>query len=269
MSFPTGPTPPPPSQHPASIPLSPEPEGPGLSEPQRLVNVFIAPKKTFEDLKRNSSWWVPWAISSVFVLIFGIIAVQKLDMGRFIQQQIEKSPSAQKRLEQATPEQRAQGVAIQATITKITFYITPVFLLIGGLLTAAVLMAIFNFIMGAEVPFQRAMAIAFYAGLPGILGSILLIVSFLVSADPSTIDIAGNPMPTNPGFFLDPQGNKALYGLASALDVFKIWWVVLLGLGFATASSNRKPSVGTALTTVFITYGIVVLIGIGIKLASS
>ncbi|MFI5106847.1 MAG: hypothetical protein ACHP79_18135, partial [Terriglobales bacterium] len=84
MSFPTGPTPPPPSPYPASIPLSPEPEGPGLSESQRLVNVFIAPKKTFEDLKRNSSWWVPWVISSVFVLIFGIIAVQKLDMGRFI-----------------------------------------------------------------------------------------------------------------------------------------------------------------------------------------
>ena len=267
MSFPTSPTPPPPSPYPASIPLSPEPEGPGLSEPQRLVNVFIAPKKTFEYLKRNSSWWVPWVISSMFVLIFGIIAVQKLDMGRFVQQQIDRSPSAQKRLEQATPEQRAQGMAIQATITKFTFYITPVFLLIGGLLTAAVLMAIFNFILGAEVPFQRAMAIAFYAGLPGILGSLLLIVSFLVSADPSTIDIAGNPMPTNPGFFLDPQGNKLLYGLASALDVFKIWWVVLLGLGFATASSNRKPSVGTALTTVFVTYGIVVLIGIGFKLA--
>ena len=118
---------------------------------------------------------MPWVISSVFVLIFGIIAVQKLDMGRLVQQQIDRSPSAQKRLEQATPEQRAQGMAIQATIIKFTFYITPIFLLIGGLIIAAVLMAIFNFILGAEVPFQRAMAIVFYAGLPGILGSLLLL----------------------------------------------------------------------------------------------
>ena len=76
-------------------------------------------------------------------------------------------------------------------------------------------------------------------------------------------------MPTNPGFFLDPQGNKILYGLASAIDVFKIWWVVLLGLGFAKVSSNRKPSVQTSLVTAFVAYGILVLIGIGFKLAFS
>jgi hypothetical protein len=265
MSFPTSPTPPPPL-YPASVPLSPEPAGPGLSEPQRLLNVFIAPKKTFEDLKRNSSWWVPWLISSVFALVFAVIAVQKIDMARFVQQQIDKSPSAQKRMEQATPEQRAQGMA---TITKVTFYMVPLFLLIGGLITAAVLMAVFNFLLGAEVPFSRAIAITFYAGLPGILGSLLLIVSFLVSADPSTIDIAGNPMPTNLGFFLDAQGNKILYGLASALDIFKIWWVILLGLGFSVASSNRKPDVGTGLTAAFAAYGVVVLIGICFKLAFS
>jgi hypothetical protein len=269
MSSPTGSTPPPPLYPPSAAPAATEPVGPGLSEPQRFINIFIAPRKTFEDLKRKPSWWVPWLISSVFALVFAVVAVQKIDMGRFVQQQIDRSPSAQKRLEQATPEQRAQGMAIQATIAKVTFYITPLFFLLGGFLTAAVFIAVFNFILGAEVPFQRAMAVVFYAGLTGILGSILLIVSFLVSADPLTIDIAGNPMPTNPGFFMDPLGNKVLYGLASGLDVFKIWWVILLGLGFATASSNRKPAVGTALTAAFVTYGIVVLIGIGLKMAFS
>jgi hypothetical protein len=267
MSSPTNSTPP--QNTPLGEPIATEPAAPGLSESQRLINTFIAPSKTFADLRRNASWWVPWLISAVFALIFATVAVQKIDMGRFVQQQIDKSPRAQKRMEQLTPEQRAQGMAVQATITKVTFYLVPFFLLIGGLLTAAVLMAVFNFILGAEVPFQRAIAIAFYAGLPGILGSILLIVSFLVSADPSTIDIAGNPMPTNLGFFMDPEGNKALYGLASALDIFKIWWVILLGLGFSVASSNRKPSVGTALTTTFIAYGVVVLIGIGFKIAFS
>jgi hypothetical protein len=151
----------------------------------------------------------------------------------------------------------------------VIFYITPLFTLIGGLIYAAVLMAIFNFMLGAEVPFARALAVVFYAGLPGVLGAILLTISFLASADPSTIDLAGNPMPTNLGFFLDPQGNKALYALASALDIFKIWYVILLGLGFAVASSNRKPSIKTGIVTVFIAYGIVVLIGLGFKLAFS
>jgi Yip1 domain len=269
MSSPTGPTPPPPQYPVATSPAAPEFAGPGLSEPQRLVNVFIAPSKTFEDLKRNSSWWVPWLISAVFTVIFSVIAVQKIDMARFVQEQIDRSPSAQKRMERLTPEQRAQGMAVQATITKVTFYVAPAFALLFGLICAAVLMFVFNFMLGAEVPFSRAMAIVFYAGLTGIVATVLLMASFLTSADPSTIDIARNPMPTNLGFFMDPEGNKVLYGLASAIDIFRLWFVALLGLGFSVASSNRKPSVGTAMTTVFVCYGIVVLIGIGLKVAFS
>jgi hypothetical protein len=269
MSSPTGPTPPPPFPYSPAPQAAQEPLGPGLSEGQRLTNVFLAPTKTFEDLKRNSSWWVPWLIASVFGLIFGIVAVQKVDMRQFAQQQLDKSPLAQRQLERLTPEQREQNLAVRAAITKGTFYAFPVFQLIVGLIAAAVLMAVFNFILGAEVSFARALGVVFYAGIPGVIRSILLMISLLTSSDPSTIDLSGNPMPTNPGFFLDPQGNKVLYSLASALDIFIIWYVVLLGLGFAAASMNRKPSKGTGIATVFVCYGIMVLIGLGFKLAFS
>jgi hypothetical protein len=258
MSSPTGPTPPPPRYSASVPPSAPEPAGPGLSEPQRLVNVFIAPSKTFEDLKRNPSWWVPWLVTAIFLVIFGAVAVQKIDIARFIQQQIEKSPSAQRRMEQLTPEQRERGIAMQATGTKVVFYIYPVFTLVGGLVIAAVLMAVFNFMLGAEVPFQRAMAVVFYSFVPLIISTVLLTVSLLASSDPNTIDLT-NPMPTNPGFFMDPQGNKFIYAIISSLDIFSIWVVTLLGLGFAKASSNRKPSVSTGITTMFVVFAIFVL----------
>lgn len=130
MSSPTGPTPPPPPRYAASAPVTTEPVGPGLTEAQRLMNTFIAPSKTFADIRRNASWWVPWLIAGIFALAFGIVAVQKIDIPRFLQQQIEKSPSAQARLERATPAQREQGLAIQASITKVTFYALPLFTLI-------------------------------------------------------------------------------------------------------------------------------------------
>ncbi len=265
MSSPTSQTPPPPQMYSSPEPAIATPNGPGLTEPQRLINTFIAPSKTFADIRRNASWWVPWLISAIFALSFGIVAVQKIDMARFVQQQIEKSPSAQQRMERLSPEQRAQGMAIQATITKVTFYLIPLFSLIAGLIIAAVLMAIFNFMLGAEVPFSRALAVTFYAGVPGILKSILLMVSLIASADPSTIDIAGSPMPTNLAFFLDPQGNKFIYSILGSLDIFTIWFVVLLGMGFAIASSNRKPTVSTGITTVFIAFLILALCGAGWK----
>jgi FtsH-binding integral membrane protein len=259
MSSPTGPTPPPPPIYSAPVPpTAPEPAGPGLSQAQRLINIFIAPRKTFEDLKRNPSWWVPWAVTGIFIMIFGVVAVQKIDMARFIQEQIDKSPSAQRRMEQVSPEQRQKAIAMQATGTKVVFYIYPVFTLLGGLLIAAVLMAVYNFILGAEVPFQRAMAVVFYSFVPLTISTVLLTVSLLASSDPNTIDLT-NPMPTNPGFFMDPQGNKFVYAIASSLDIFSIWVVALLGLGFAASSSNRKPSIGTGITTMFIVFAIFVL----------
>jgi len=249
--------------------MAPQPEGPGLSEPQRLINVFVAPSKTFADLKRRDRWWIPWLIAAAFTLIFAVIAVQKIDMVKFSEQQVERSKLAQRQLEGLSPEQRQKNMEIRAAATKITFYFTPVIALIVNLVVAAILMAIFNFMLGAEVPFPRALAIVFYTGLIGVIRVILLIVSLLVSSDPSTIDLS-NPMPTNPGFFLDPlTSNKVLYSLASSLDVFTLWSCVLLGMGFAIASSNRKPSVATGIVTVLICYGIVVLVGLGFRVAFS
>jgi hypothetical protein len=245
----------------------PQPLHPSLSEPARIINSFVAPRKTFEDLKQNPSWWVPWLVAAVFTVGFALVAVQKLDMRHLVQQRIDQSPSAQARLEQLSPEQREQTMALQATITKITFYVYPMISLLIGLVVAAVLMGVFNFGFAAEIPFQRALAIVFYSFLPaGILTTVLLIVSILASADPNSIDLT-NPMPTNPAFFMDPQGGKFLYGLANGLDVFRIWIILLLGLGFSAASSNRKPSTSTAITTMVVIYGLLVLLGAVIRAA--
>ena len=259
MSSPTTPTPPPPPPFPPTGFAPEEPSGPGLSEPQRLINTFFAPKKTFTDLKRNDSWWVPWLISAVFCVIYAVVVVPRIDMARFLQTQIDRSPSAQRRMEQLPPEQRQQVISAQATGTKVTFYAFGIVILVGGLIFAAILMAIYNFVLGAEVPFGRSMAVVFYSFFPWNLATLLLLVSVLVSSDPNTIDLT-NPMPTNPAFFMDPMGNKFLYTIARNLDIFRLWAVVLLGLGFSAASSNRKPSVSTGITTMFVIYGLLTLI---------
>jgi uncharacterized integral membrane protein len=236
---------------------APETQQPPLSEPARLINTFVAPAKTFVDLRRNASWWVPWLVGSVFSVIFAVVAVQKLDMVNLVRQGIEHSSMAQRRMEQLSPEQRETAIERQATVTKGFFYISPVIGLIFGIIIAAILMAVFNFGFAAEVPFQRAMAITFYSFLPAIIKSLLVIVSILASSDPNSMDFgSGNPIATSPGFFMDPNSNKFLYTFASGLDVFVLWVVVLLGLGFAVASSNRKLKPSTGIITMLVLYGL-------------
>src|SRR5215471_16228524 len=127
MSYSSYPTPPPAGAAPA--PASPAPEQPALSEPQRIIDVFIAPRKTFEDLKRNPSWWVPWLLGAIVTLAFGIAVTQKMDLVGLTRHQIEQSRFRQQQFEQLTPEQQEQQMRAGATATKVVFYALPVFTL--------------------------------------------------------------------------------------------------------------------------------------------
>jgi hypothetical protein len=260
-------TPPPPIAAPGQP--AAQPTQPGLSQAARLINIFIAPRKTFEDLKQNPSWWVPFLLGAIIALAFGIVAVQKIDLVRFSRQQIEQNKFAQKQIEQLSPEQQEQAYQSGATRSKFAFYFSPIIGFVISLIVAAVLMAVFNFGFAADIPFKRALAIVFYSFFPRALYSVLLAISLLVASDPNAIDIAGNPMPTNLGFFMDPQGNKFIYSLASNLDIMALWTVVLLGLGFAAASENRKLKSSTTIATMCVIYGVLILIGAGLKAAFS
>lgn len=260
-------TPPPPMQGSAPVPTSPESQQPRLSEGERLVDTFIAPRKTFEDIRVNASWWVPWLLTTILSLIFGAVAAQKIDMVQFTRHQIEQSKMRQRQMEQLSPEQQERQIQIGASFTKVAFYVSPIFALILGLIVAAVLMAVFNFGFAAEVSFPQALAIAFYAYLPRAIYAVLLTVSLLVASDPNSIDITGNPMPTNLAFFMNPDSNKFVYSLLSYIDLFAVWPAVLMGLGFSTVSAKRKLKAGTAIATMLVIYGLVALIGAGIKTA--
>ncbi|HXB20871.1 MAG TPA: YIP1 family protein [Candidatus Solibacter sp.] len=243
-------------------PLPPETAPAGLSEPQRIINAFVSPSKTFEDLRRKSSWFVPWLLISIFVLVFGIVFVHKIDMTRLVREQIEQSSRAAA-FEQASPEQREAQLRIGAKVAEITFYLAPIGTLIWALIGAAILMVIFNFGFEAGIPYLRYLAIIFYACLPLIVSSALGSLIFAMNQDPSAINIR-NPVATNPAYFMDPTGNKFFYGLVSGIDIFRIWIICLLGLGISINAAKGKVRRGTALTTLFVIYALLVVIFAGL-----
>jgi hypothetical protein len=252
---------PPPPLGPSVDPGAHSPQ-PGLSEAARIINTFIAPRKTFEDLRRNESWWVPWLIASIFTVLLAVVIVQKVDLRELVEKRAEQSKIAQSRMEQLSPAQREQAMGMQVTFSKVQYFIRPVFILLGGLLVALVLMATFNFGFAAEIPFQRSLAVVFYGWLPGtVVKTALVVVALLFGANASGIDPDMNPVATSAGFFMDRTANKFLWGLGTNLDVVSLWTVALVAIGFAAASNNKKISTGTALTTVFVLYAVVALCG--------
>jgi len=243
MSFPTGPTPPPPNQPPTPA-VAPEPAGPGLSEGARLIDTFIAPSKTFEDIRRNASWWVPFLLISVCTVCFFLMIDKKVGFDEIARNMM----SSNKSVQQLSPAQQEQAIARVAFGLKIGIYTGPVFILVYVLIIAAVLMATFNFVMDARVPFKQALAIVMYGWLPGVVSGILSIVS-LAYGNPEGFRME-NPIGTNPAYFLDFNStSKFAYVMASSLDVIAIWMIVLIGIGFAL-NAWKKLSIGSAIGVV-------------------
>jgi hypothetical protein len=248
------------SATPGSAPETLSQSAPALSEGQRLINVFIAPAKTFTDLKRKGNWFSPWLVLAITSLIFIGVVAQKVGFRQLAENQIRMNTKAQERMAQMPANQRERGMEFSAMITKVVSFAVPVIMLIIFLIYAVVLMGSYNFGMGAEVSFGTSLAVVTYAQLPMLLKSLLAIVSLFAGADPEAFSLE-NPIASNLGYFVDVSSHPALHRLASAADIFILWTVVLTGIGFACVSKLKRS---TAIGVVFGWYALVTLIGAGL-----
>ena len=231
-------------------PMPAETAQPGLSEPQRIVNAFVAPSKTFEDIRRNQGWWVPFLLGAIVTTCFFITIEKKVGWDAIVRDLVASNSTFQ----QSPPEvQQRQLRAMTASYKYGTEYGAAVFALIFALLEAAILMVVFNFMMEAAVPFRTALAIVFYAQLPFLISGVLGIISLMIG-NPENFNFQ-NPVATNPAYFMDRGStSKFWYTMASSFDIFTIWVIILVGMGFAVNSERRKVKVSTAIVTVAVLY---------------
>jgi hypothetical protein len=230
-----------------------EPSAPGLSEPQRIINVYTAPSKTFMDIRRNASWWAPWILFSIFSLIFVTSVDKKITWDRVVDGALANMSDAQKaRMEQAPPAAQQQQRQIMLASFKYISYAFPLVILIGTVVIAAILMAAFNFGLGAEIPFKQAFATVMYGSLPRLVTSLLAIIIVLLIQNPDNFNIE-NPVPTNPAVLVDSVAHPGLYRFLVSFDIVSIWTCIVLGVGFATIS-NLKVKRNTGIAMVLALY---------------
>lgn len=242
----------------ATTPAMPA-EKPQLSQPARIINTIIDPVKTFTDLNRGTAWWMAFLLTAL--MGYGMVAAVATQIGweQVSENQMKLNPSQYERMEKMPPEQRAQAERMGIAVTKGISFGFPVMSLIGIFLVGAVLMATFNFGFGAEVSFAKAIAVVAYAGLVGSVKALLVALTLFAGASPEFFTFQ-NPLASNLGYFVDMNEHRVLYALGSSLDVFTIWYVILLGIGFSCVSKVKR---GTAVGVALGWWAVIVLVGAG------
>ncbi len=239
---------------------SSQPEG-GLSQLQRIVDTFIAPSRTFTDIRRNASWWAPFLLSLVFGMGFTMTAIHEIGYEKLTDGVIAQSASLQNSIDSATP---AQAALIRATVESRFQYIvysTPAVILIVGLLCSAVLLGTVNFGLGGEAKFGQMVAVWFYGTLPLMLISLLAVIAIFAGLSPDNFNIQ-SPVGTNIGYYIPSDSPQWLKHLLDSADVFSIWSACLLTIGVSITGKVKRGAAAAAVFGWWVAYVLLVKVAL-------
>jgi hypothetical protein len=247
-----------------AVAVAGQPSGPGLSQVERVVDTFVAPSKTFTDILRSTSWWLPFLLLVLVTLASTVVVEKQVGWERVAENQIRQNPKQEEAMASLTPEQRAGRMQVTAKIYRYTSYGSFVFILVFVAIFALIYWASFNFGLGAKTTFGQMFAVSMYASLPRLLIGILSILTLLFGNSAESYDMR-NPAGTNLAYFM-PDSGPALKAALGFFDLIGFWQLVLLVIGTAIVA---KVSTGKAAAVVVGWWLLGMLISVGIAAATS
>jgi len=263
-------------QMPEAIPTYGAPhqqDQPRIEEPARLgpvarlTGTLLSPGETFADVNRKPTWIAPMIIAIATVLASTFFFQWRVhpDWDSIMRNQIKKR--MERSNQSLTEEQMQQQVAFSKSIAKffpiIGAIVTPIIYVILAGIFALGLMFI-----QAKTTFKKILSVvAWSSAAVGIIATVVTIASLMVrdeeglrSIDPTQ---SAGIVPSNLAVFLPSTASAVLKAVAASLDIFTIWILILLSIGFASIAGSRKIKTGNTATVVFGFWAVYVLLKIG------
>ena len=214
---------------------------------QALAGALSEPEKTFQGLVARPTWWLPFVLLIVAVAGSIAVATPKIDYDQTVRDAFEKR--AEKTGAKVPESQIAEAAERSRKFAWLgapigTLFVAVAFFAIAGILLGAAKA------MGGELGYAQMLAIYGHSGLPNVGGALLSIPIFLTQPDASlTQQAAQRVVVSNLGALLPSDTAPALLAAASSLDVFALWSLALLVVGFRRIP-ELSPGSATAIPIV-------------------
>jgi hypothetical protein len=246
----------------------PTPEEPAKLGPlQRLVGIMFSPGETFADVNRK-----PTVIAPILIAVATVVASTIFfswwvnpDWDRILRPQVKQR--IEKGGQTATEDQIRQGVEFGKMFAKFTPAIVAVFVPIFYVVLAGIFALGMMFIQ-AKTTFKKILSVVAWGGaVTALIGTIVGTIALLLQDKESLASIdptkSSGIAPTNVGAFLPSGTSPIITALANSLDIFSIWYMILLAIGLAAIAGSRKITPGKTGGMVFGLWAIFVLIKMG------
>ena len=211
----------------------------------RIIGVFTSPRQTFTSIAEKPSWVAPMLLMMILAVVVGGLLNSKMNWAQYIRHKAEENP----RFEQLSEEKKDEAVAGQVKFwAGFSYAVGAVAIPISILIFAGIYLVAFNLMSGAGVRYGQSFAITTHAFLPAAITSILAMIILPLKTygdvDPENI------VATSLKAYLPETAPKPLLALGGSLELFWIWCLVLIAIGF-TAANPRKVKPGAAFGIVF------------------
>ncbi len=221
----------------------------------RLMGVYFSPGETFPGIGLAPKIVAPLIVLAIVGALTGFVMAERLDAVKIASMGIEKAVADGKMTqEQAAPQ--LEAMRKNATLIKATF---PLMGVLGSLVTVFAVAGIFklaSMVLGTENTFMPILGVTIYAFLAISIISSLVFIAILFLKSPDEIDIQ-NPIGSNLGalltMFLGKDSlPKFIVAFANWIDVFSLWRLSLLAIGYAAVSRRLKTA--SAFTTLLVLF---------------
>jgi len=235
---------------------------PAVTEPQeqprgplaRIFGALFSPVRTFRDIAKRPDLIVPMALIFVISLASVAVMVPRLDYDAMR----DRMEAQQKKNPNLSPEQQEKAMRIGIAVAKGAMWTSPFFglgwlAIMGGIYLLGIRLA------GGEGNYAATLAIMLYAQMPLVIRRLLndIILVTKKAVDPEKAQML---LRSNLAFLTDMKTNPAGWASLAALDIFAIWSVILMIIGFAELPKMTRGRSAVVVVTIWVLF---TLFGVG------
>jgi hypothetical protein len=238
---------------------APTPAGePAPSSIGRIGGVLFSPDATFASIASRPTWVAPLIVLIIISICSGFILSGRIDWGAPAREAMEQRKDV-------PPEAAARAERMAASIGKVVAWAGPIFLVIIMLIVSGILLLAFR-LFGGEGNFLQAWSVTLYAYMPSVIKSIIVLAVMLIKNVTAMSPIAlATLVRSNPAFLFDPKTNPMGFALATNFDIFSLWVMVLLIIGFAHVARVSKGKSAAIVISLYVVKMLLGLIGPAIQ----
>ncbi len=216
-----------------------EPQGIGVAS---LWGVLLAPERTFRALAARPAWLPAMLLLVVTALGLSLAVTPKLDMKQVMREAIEEKGAD---ITEAQLERQVEmadkfkwiGTASQVVLQPAVY-----------LLMAVIFLVLFR-LLGSEIDFRQSLSVSVHGMMPFVIATLLTIPVVLSRASLSLKDVqSARYLHSNLAAFAPESTGKPMMALLASADLFSIWTIVLLAIGFRVVGKlSRAAAAGTVI----------------------